>query len=192
MAINGRPDPTGRSSGKLTGKQGKANRPPDKVAWVWLTRPLLASQAMRSRSLYARMMFDALLVDHMSHAGQCNGSLMATFEQLTAVGIPRKFIPATIAELDRLGLVAREHIGGRDDPSRYRLTCFGVGLSKPTDDWLVVTEDEAKAVAQEAKLQRRRSRGTTNTRFNGPQAGTELVPTAGTGTGTRRGNLRAV
>ena len=47
MSRFGKPDATGRSSGKLGGRAGKLMKPPQGEPWVWLTRELLASDAWR-------------------------------------------------------------------------------------------------------------------------------------------------
>ncbi len=50
MAGNfGKPDPTGRSSGKLTGRSASLMRPPDGEPFVWLTRELVGSDAWQAR-----------------------------------------------------------------------------------------------------------------------------------------------
>ncbi len=51
MPAVGKPDATGRSSGKRTGRAGKAHRRPKGEPWVWLTRELLTSPAWRDQSV---------------------------------------------------------------------------------------------------------------------------------------------
>ncbi len=90
MPAFGKPDATGRSSGKRTGRAGKAHRPPKSEPWVWLTRELLASATWRAMSANTARLIDFLLVEHMNHAGTENGNLKATHEQLRAYGLTRR------------------------------------------------------------------------------------------------------
>ncbi len=86
----GKPDPTGRSSGKLVGARlKKIMGPPDDAPWCWQTRELITSAAWRARSINTVRLIDALLADHMSHAGRENGNLMATYDQMVASGASR-------------------------------------------------------------------------------------------------------
>ena len=62
----GKPDATGRSSGKLSGRAGRLRRPPKGEPWVWMTRELIASPAMRSLSLTARRLLDFLMIEDMT------------------------------------------------------------------------------------------------------------------------------
>lgn len=188
----GRADATGRSSGIVSGKERRVSQPPKGEPWVWLTRALMLSPAMRARSSYACKAMDFLLVEHMNHAGQCNSELIATFDQLVAFGIPRKFVSSTLFELESLGLVRREHGGGRDDPSRFSLTCFSTGLSKPTNDWEKISAEDAAAVSRQVSTLRQRARGVRKVQFAVPHGGTRQVPHGVTRTSTPRGNLRAV
>ncbi len=121
----GKPDVTGRSSGRLTGRLKKLMGPPDDQPWCWLPRDLITSPAWRAKSINTARLIDALLLDHMNHAGQENGNLMATYDQLVASGAGRRFISDAIAEGVFLGLIMVDP-GGRwvdsNQPSRYRLT----------------------------------------------------------------------
>ena len=75
----GKPDVTGRSSGKLTGRLKKLMGPPDDQPWCWRPRDLIASPAWQARSITLVRIINALEADHMSHAGKENGNLMAIF-----------------------------------------------------------------------------------------------------------------
>ena len=78
----GKPDASGRSSGKLTGERKKLRQPPKGEPFVWLTRELLTSPAWRAMSPNAARLIDFLLVEHTNHAGTENGNLLATYDQL--------------------------------------------------------------------------------------------------------------
>ena len=146
----GKPDATGRSSGKLSGRAGKLRRPPKGEPWVWMTRELIASPAMRSLSLTARRLLDFLMIEHMNHAGSENGKLMATEGQLIAFGLTRRLISEAVRELVFLGLVRVERgrltRGGVKAPNLYRLTVYADKEGCPaTNEWKGMT-DEAVAV----------------------------------------------
>lgn len=110
----GKPDRTGRSSGKIAGRRGRQMKPPKGEPWVWLTRELLLSDAFRSLGIHARRFIDALLVEHMNHAGTENGNLKATYGQLTAAGrSSRRDVVRGIAEAEEKGLVDCRRAGMR-------------------------------------------------------------------------------
>jgi hypothetical protein len=69
----GKPNATGRSSGKLSGRAGKLARPPAGKRWAWLTAEMLSSLAWRSLSANGRRLLDFLLLEHCCHAGQETG-----------------------------------------------------------------------------------------------------------------------
>ncbi len=121
----GKPDATGRSSGKRTGRAARAHRPPKGEPWIWLTRELLISPAWRAHSTNTGRILDFLLVEHMNHAGTENGRLMATHEQLRGYGLNANSIRDAIDEAEFLGLIRSERGGrwaGTNRPSTYRLT----------------------------------------------------------------------
>jgi hypothetical protein len=109
---------------------------------------LLESRALRSLSRYARLMLDRFELEHCRHAGKENGYLVVTFNQFVEWGIARRFITRTITELEEAKLLVVEHrghgMGGRGDPSLYRLTYLhskfipAAGspyFVEPTNDW---------------------------------------------------------
>ncbi len=112
MPAFGKPDATGRSSGKRTGRASKAHRPPKGEPFVCMTRELLVSVAWRARSANAARLIDFLLVEHMNHAGTENGNLKATHEQLRAYGLSANSIRDAVEEAEFLGLLQFER-GGR-------------------------------------------------------------------------------
>ena len=145
MAPFGKPDATGRSSGKRTGRDKKLRSPPQGEPWVWLTRELIASPAWRAMGINARRLIDFLLIEHMNHAGTENGNLQATYDQLAAFGLTRRKIFEAITEAEALGLIAVEH-GGRwnltNRPSTFRLTFYSDRHGNPaTNVWKRVTPD---------------------------------------------------
>ena len=153
MPTFGKPDATGRSSGKRAGRARKLNSPPKGEPWVWLTRELLASAAWRARSINTMRLIEFLLVEHMNHAGTENGNLKATYDQLTAWGLTRSEICAAIDEAGFLGLARFERGGrwsGTNQPSTYRLTFLADRDSNPpTNEWKGKTEDEISAWKQD-------------------------------------------
>ena len=164
MGRFGKPDATGRSSGKRTGRAGKAHRPPKDEPWVWLTRELLASAAWRARSINAARLLDFLLLEHMNHAGTENGNLKATYDQLVAHGLTRSEIRVAIEEAEFSGLIRFKRGGrwaGTNQPSTYRLT-FQADRdgNPPTNEWKSKTEEKISAWKQEQaqRLRARRSR----------------------------------
>ena len=139
MTTFGRPNATGRSSGRRTGKAAKAHRPPKDEPWVWLTRELVSSPAWRARSINCVRLLDFLMVEHMNHAGIENGNLQAPYDQLEERGLTRKLIRRATDEAKFLGLL-RIVRGGRwaetNRPSTYRLTFLADrDNNPPTDEW---------------------------------------------------------
>ena len=131
----GKPNATGRNSGKLTAAGKKIFGPPKGEPWVWLLTELLASPAWRFRSVNTARLIDFLLIEHMNHAATENGNLLATYEQLVAFGFSRRKISSAIEEAERLGLI-RCRRGGKRRPSTYRLTFYtSRDRSPPTNEW---------------------------------------------------------
>lgn len=191
MAITGKPNSKGRSSGILNGRNGKHMKPPQGEPWMWQTLEFLLSPALRACSIQARWMLDFLHAEHCFHGGQENGQLKATYDQLAAFGIPRKYIRATIYELEHLGLLEVTHTGGRDNPSTYRLRHLPTLNKSPTNEWKRITTTEAKAVSEMVQQLRQRARGQSGSQFTIPNAGTVLRPNAGTAKAAPR-RLRVV
>ena len=139
MAAFGKPDQTGRSSGKLGGRERKLRSPPKNEPWAWLTRELLSSPAWRALSVNGRRLIDFLLIEHCNHAARENGNLMATHEQLRHYGLTGDQIRPAIEEAGFLGLLRFERGGrwaGTNAPSRFRLTFYVDRDGNPaTNDW---------------------------------------------------------
>lgn len=146
MARFGKPDATGRSSGKLQDRYGKHLRPPSGEPWTWQTRELLMSDAWRAMSINARRILDRIRLEHMAHAGQENGALTVTHDNFYAYGVPKDAIRPAIDELVFLGLVRAVRGGrwaGTNRPSIYRITWIGDrDASPPTNEWKGVAQEQ--------------------------------------------------
>lgn len=133
----------------------RTNHPPEGETWVWHTMGLLASPAWRGQSINCRRLIDFLELEHLSHGGNENGSLVAPYSQLVQAGISRRLIKGVIAEAEARGLISCEKGARRglamSDLSRYRLTYFWTkqrvnGLWDwllPTDNWKIWEDDSA-------------------------------------------------
>ncbi len=158
-AIFGKPDATGKSSGKLSGRNAKVFGPPKGEAWTWMTRELLCSPAWRSMSVNAHRLVDFLLVEHCNHAGKHNGHLKATYDQLVEWGLSRRLIRDAVEESEFLGLLKFER-GGRwamtNMPSVYKLTFFPDAEGAPaTNEWKGKTAEAIREWKKDrARLQR--------------------------------------
>lgn len=113
---------------------------------------VLASDAWASLSLAARRVLDRLEIEHMAHAGNENGNLIVTYDQLVTFGIRRQSIRPAIGDLVAAGLVEITHIGrggnaAYRDASRYRLTYLPTTKAAASDDWRRFTPSRPKAVA---------------------------------------------
>ena len=113
----------------------KRNRPPPGEPWVWLTAEMMKSDAWRSAGINSRRLIDFLLIELMAHGGQGNGALLAPEEQLSSVGIGRRYVACAIREAETLGLVDCYRRG------RRVATLFGLNWlpslngSPPNDRW---------------------------------------------------------
>ena len=142
MAIRGKPNATGRSSGRATSRRARMMRPPPDEPFVWLTRELLRSAAWQSLGINARRFIDFLLLEHMNHGGAENGRLKAPYRQLEDFGIASRHISRAIRQAIASGLVDRTD--SPDDPSpgpirrpaTYRLTWLPTADGEPpTNRW---------------------------------------------------------
>ncbi len=157
--IDTKPNVTGRSSGKLSGRRGQHQKPPKGEAWVWFTRSMLESPAWVAMSINGRRVLDRLLLEHIAHAGSENGALIVTHDQFREFGASGNAIKPAIDELVFLGFVRCERGGrwaGKNTPSRYRLTWVGdrVGAA-PTNEWEGVTSEQIEAwQSQRSKIRK--------------------------------------
>lgn len=122
-ARDGKPDATGRSSGKIGGRLGRMLRPPKGEPFAWLTRELLESDAYQSLAINARRFIDFLLIEHMNHAGRENGKLKATHAQLRTFGLSANSVVPAIAQAEAVGLVEC-HRGGMRVATTCTLTFY--------------------------------------------------------------------
>ena len=86
--------------------------------WIWISAELLTSDAWLGQSICCRRLIDLLLRDHMSHGGLANGELIATFDQMVAVGCSRRLITPAIEEALARGLIAYRN-AYRDGTQRH-------------------------------------------------------------------------
>ncbi len=158
-----KPNATGRSSGKRTGRVAKAHRPPPNEPFIWHTRGLLTSDAWRAQSVNCMRLLSALEVEHMNHAGTENGTLKATYDQLEAYGLTRSEIRPATEEAELLGLLRCVRGGrwvGTNKPSAYRLTYLADrDGNPPTNEWDRVSQEQIKAWRSE-RVDHRRERRT--------------------------------
>src|SRR5208282_4275511 len=144
MGRFGKPDATGRSSGRPYRRERKLLYPPPGESWVWLTLDLLASEAWNGMTINCRRFVDFLLIEHRNHAGRANGRLCATYDQLEQAGIQRERILNAIEEAIERGLIERTVKGGlfgspvKRTASRYRLTWYGCiePEREATNEWM--------------------------------------------------------
>lgn len=158
----GKPNTTGRSTNRFSGREGKLRKPPRGEPWAWLTRELLTSEAWRALGVNSRRLMDFLLIEHMSHAGLANGALCATYDQLAEYGLTRSEIASAIRECEGLGLIRVEH-GGRwnmtNTPSRFRLTFYADDACRPaTNDWKRTTAETVAQLRRQAKQKRQKAK----------------------------------
>lgn len=173
----GKPDNNGRSSGKHNGRRGKLLRPPKNMPWVWLQRDLMQSTAWLKQSRNCRLFVDALLLDLMANAGQENGCLKATYDQLNDIGLPRSRVAEAIAEARHLGLVCCMKKGGRyggtNQPSEYRLTFYAMlsndgTIHHASNDWKKITPDDVDLWKENKKLKKMVKKHKEEKQFAGP------------------------
>ena len=168
MSNYGKANETGRSSGKLTAREKKIWGPPKGEGWTWQTTELQISPAWRQRSVNTVRLVDFLQIEHRNHAGQENGNLKATYDQLVDYGLTRSEIKAAILEAGFLGLMKVTYEGGRyagnNQPSTYRLTFYaGRDGSPATNEWKGKTVEAIKdwkrdKAAQKKKYQEHRKK----------------------------------
>jgi hypothetical protein len=151
----------------------------------------LDSPAWRVLSLAARRILDRLEIEWARHGGNLNGKLIVTFAQFVAYGVHRNAIGPAIRELVTLGFieVTEQGCAGNADfrrPNKYRITYYPTADTGPTHEWRLITEDDARMIAQGA---RRAGSNSANSGIpkkqkpsigNRTEVGTESVPNLGT------------
>lgn len=130
----------------------------DGQSWVPHTAELLKSPAWRYLSLYGRRLIDRLEIEHAIHNGLENGFLTLTYRQMKEAGIHSDAIPATLDEVQTVGLLTITHrgayrAGGKRDPNSYRLNHLPWKFAPatgapvyyaPTDEWKKYTGKAAR------------------------------------------------
>jgi len=119
-ARHGRPNATGRSSGKKTPAARKGGQIEELFAP--LTKSVLNHIVPLDLSKHAYRILFFLLREQVNHAGYENGHLYATYDQLVELGIRRSSIRPAIQELIECGLVVRTDLGGYGSTGQYQLT----------------------------------------------------------------------
>lgn len=150
-----RHDKTGRSTAQFMrrdaeffGPSGIKSDPGQVVIWGWYPLEVRHSKAWRAMSDQARRVVELLELERHAHMGWSNGSLILTFDQAQAAGVPRAKFAAAVRELTYLGLVAVKHgerTGARNAANLYRLTYFNGGdWNHASNDWKRITDDDVK------------------------------------------------
>lgn len=175
MSTTGKPDRTGRSSGKFNGQDRKVFGPPQDEPWVWLPTALLYSVPWRAMRPNTRRLIDFLLIEHRNHAGLENGNLVAPYGQLETYGMTRQRIRSAIDEAEALGLVHVNRQGQRR-ATKYRLTFYAdAERAPPTNEWKAVTESDVSAWHDEIDRREAGRRARRKKQFSGARTRTELV-----------------
>ena len=122
----------------------RSGGPPEDMPWTWITRDMAVSPTLAALGISARRILDALMIEHMSHAGRENGNLAVTYLQLEAFGVTKSDIHKGLAELVTCGFIRVTHQGlrvaGGGEPSRFALTWLPTYAGGPraelaTNDW---------------------------------------------------------
>ena len=148
----------------LDARLSKVAAPPKDEPWVWHTRKLKCSPAWCLRSIHCIRLLEFLELEHLAHGGAENSNLIAPYSQLIDFGIGRRFIPATIQEMQQLGLAEVTH-GYRKRVTKshwntFRLTYFAARtfdnfgnryFTAPTNEWERINQEQAERIAAETK-----------------------------------------
>ena len=125
--------------------------------WIWITASMLGHPAYQALSITARKILEFLYVEHISHARQENGNLLAPYDHLEGppFNISRRLISRGLAELYAAGFVVKTSLGGLFDgvkhPATYRLTMYAdyEGRLPATHGWRRAAADAARRGRQE-------------------------------------------
>jgi hypothetical protein len=158
MARYGKPDATGRSSGIHSGRLHVVHGPPAGIPWCWVTREILLSPAWRALSHNTRKLIDFLFIEHCNHAGQENGRLRATYDQLEEYGLTRELISSSIDEAIGLGFL-KTGPRLRRIATEYGLTFYAsFDHTQSTNEWRKITSEDAENIKLELNMKRRRKK----------------------------------
>jgi hypothetical protein len=180
------------------GKRNKfVNPPTDNLQgpWIFHTQEMLQSPAFQARSITARRIWDALLVEHLNNGSYMNGELVMPYNELQRLyGCSRSLIRDGIDELVALGFIAemepREINGNHRPANTYRLTFLGTGkAAPPTNEWRRFTgapelvemakrnaKEKRKAVRSAQAVQRKKVRPNRPTFSSHADSKAELDP----------------
>lgn len=164
VARSSGPNNTGRASGKQSGKAKKVMQVTKGEPFVMLTRELVSSPAWQAMSINCRKFIDFLLIEHMNHAGQENGHLLATYGQLNAFGLTHSEISSAIREAEQLGLIRFDPgklWAGKNQLSTYELTFLPKQQPNPefpTNDWKRTSEEDVARIRQTKRALRRKKK----------------------------------
>jgi len=134
----------------------KINRPPQDEGWAWLTAEMLAAPAFRYLTGPALRVLLRLMLEHVQHAGQENGNLPVTYDDLENYGVRRHGICKAIDLLVAMGWVdiSQPGVAGKGigrSPTHFRLTWLPEpDGSRATNRWKTVKDD-----AQASEIVRR-------------------------------------
>jgi len=145
-------------------KLRKLNQTPQGESWTALTKRLMESHAWRCMTLADRLVLDRLMLEHMYHAGKCNGALKCTYNDFEKHGVRRASIRESINRLCALGLIKRTRVGRRGygdakgEAAEYELTFYRTrtennNIVPPSHDWMRFENMEAaqKAAGKRTK-----------------------------------------
>ena len=176
MAISGKPNRTGRSSGAYSARGRKTFGPPTDEPWIWFPTVLLYSTPWRATRLNTRKLIDFLMIEHRNHAGLENGNLKATHGQLVAHGPRRENIRDSIDEAEALGLV-RVARASRRRATHYGLTFYAsAGGTPPTNEWKAVDDDDVQRWRGEMVRRNIARRAKRKKQKSSAETGTSVVP----------------
>jgi hypothetical protein len=164
----------------------RANRAPQDMPWIWLSREMLESEAWRAiKTLSAKRVLERIILEHMAHAGTENGNLTVTYADFIAYGVRKKSIPSAIAIVEGLGWIditvqGKQAVEEDRYPSRYALTWLPQpARGKPaTNRWRqMTTRAAARAVVRQALAHREAKRDKSAARGRHGQKRKAKVPT---------------
>jgi hypothetical protein len=131
----------------------ESNRPPADENWIWFTRDMLESPAWCAMPLAARKVVERIAIEHLGHAGKCNGELVVTYDDFEAFGVRRSTVIQAIAIATGLGWIDTTKkgyaYGSRKVASEYALTWLPRrDGTPPSNRWKgVLAEDATRTVA---------------------------------------------
>jgi hypothetical protein len=141
VAIDGKPNAKGRSSGKPNSKAHRYINPPSDELWLHVTHDFLRSPAVMALSHNAMKVLWRLMDEHVSHNRRENGLLRVSQHQFAdQCDIRYQSVPRAMRELEAVGITRVARTGkmlGMDGPNLHRLTMYGdhTLTTPPTNEW---------------------------------------------------------